>query len=249
MRNVLVSSFFGFILLYALNGYFDRKIPVAEVLPKTPAILNPIDTILGEKVLEDGTLRKDNFQSILKLKAGFLSDSSELYRVQELTKDLFLLTRKKFYQNNRSYSLFVKIKGDQIVCCQAVNDFPVRGAVYSDQRIYFIGDDYCEIISPWKPTYTVKITCVDLDFRNLWNISSITNKGYFFHSTGLELKNGQLIAGIGLQNEGSSTMCVDEFDVTLDKSGKITNSVYSGGYSCGGRNTGTDFSLNHLFSE
>lgn len=248
MKNVLVSSFFGFILLYSFDGYFDKKVPVTNLLPEIDLItLNPLDAILGEKKMDDGTFRNDNFQAILKIKASFLKDSSKLYRIQSITKDLFLLTRKAFYYNNRSYSLFVKTLGEHITFCHPVIDFPIKGVLYSNQKIYLISDDYSEIAKPWRPTYTVKISCIDSNFNELWTTSSIPNKGYFFYGTRLEFKNDQLVAGIGINSEGSSTMCVDEFDLTLSESGKITDVVYTGGYSCGGRSTSESSSMANLF--
>ncbi len=248
MKYLLVSSFFGFMLLYAFEGYFDKKNPVVQYFPKEKQIvLNPLDTILGEKKLDDGSLRKDNFRSILQIKASFLKDLSELYHIREITKDLFLLTRKKFYYDNRSYSLFVKTKGNKIVFYQAISDFMVRSAIYSDQRIFFISDDYSEIASPWRPTYTVRIICCDLKFHQVWQTASIPNKGYFFYGEKIIMKNDQLVVRIGIQNEGSSTMCVDNLDLTLTKSGKIMQSFYISGYGCGGKSASEAADLSNLF--
>lgn len=102
MKYFLVSSFFGFILLYSFDGYFDKKFPVTDFIPKGRQFtVNPIDGILGEKKMDDGSIRKDNFETILKITLSFLKDSSELYKIKELDKDLFLVTRKRFFENNR----------------------------------------------------------------------------------------------------------------------------------------------------
>lgn len=248
LKNLLVCSILGLVLLVAANESFKNEFPVTPFLPRAKQVTaNPLDAILGEKMLDDGTLRKDNFRSVLQLKASFLRDSSDLYAVWEVTKDVFVLTRKNFYFNNRKYSLFVKTRGNQIVAYHPLNDFQVRDAVYSDGKIYFIGDDYTEIASPWRPKYAVKIGCFDPDFREQWNTSSKQNRGYFFFGIDLKLQENELIARIGIQNEGSSTMCVDHFDLTLTKQGKITRSVYSGGYSCGGRNSSGTTGMSDLF--
>ena len=235
MKYLLVSSFFGFILLVSLNSYFDEKLQVTDFIPKGKLlVLSPLDVILGEKKMDDGSFRKDNFQSILQLKASYLKDSSQLYKVQPLTKDLFLLTRKKFYYNNRSYSLFVKTRGDRIVFCHPIIGFPIKGVVYSDEKIYFIGDDYSEIPNPWKPSYSVKITCVDLNFMELWKTVSDSDY-YFFFATGLSLKENVLHAQVELHGQGS-TMCTDIYDVELTNSGKVTGSKFIGTHACMGRN-------------
>jgi hypothetical protein len=237
MKNVLVSSFLGFILLYSLDGYFDKKVPVVNFFPTTDGIiLNPLDAILGEKVLDDGSVRKDNFQSVLRLKASFLKDSSELYNIQPLMKDVYVLTRKKFFDKNKKYSLFVKTQGDRIISYHAVRDFAIRGAVSSANRIYFIGDDYTGISGDWQSSYIVKITCLNLDFKDEWSTVSKLNKSYFFYGNGLKYQNDLLVAGIIIRNAGGSSMCVDYYDLFLSKKGEPIRSVFLGTDACAGKN-------------
>ncbi len=248
MKTLLVSSFFGFILLYSLNGYFDKKFPVTDFIPKGKQIvLNPLDAILGEKKMDDGTLRKDNFQSILQLKASFLKDSSELYEIRKLKKDLFLLNRKRFFENNRGYSLFVKTKGNRIVLYHVINDLAIRDAIFSENRIYFIGDDYKGITSPSQSTYAVKITCVDLNFQEEWSTDSKPNRSYFFFGEDLKLLNAELAATIEMRGSGSSTMCTSSYHLILDKTGKPESQAYLGGYGCGPGNDGIN--LLELFAK
>ena len=210
-------------------------------------MLNPLDQILGEKIMDDGTLRKDNFDSILHLKAQFLKDSSELYSLQEMTKDVFLLTRKKFFNNNKRYSLFVKTKGDRIVFYHAVKDFEIKGALYSENRIYFIGNDYTGITNDWQSTYVTKINCVDLSFKEEWSVVSKPNKSYFFFANGLRHKDNLLIAGIVIQNSGGSSMCVDYYDLFLSKKGELIHSVFLGTDACTGRNVPDLVEISTLF--
>lgn len=237
MRNLLICSFLGAALLYAiLHVPGKEKRWVAVHFPGNPGlVLNPLDAILGEKRLDDGTFRKANFDSILRIRASFLKDSSELYTVREITENVFLLTRKKFYYDNRCYSLLVKTSGDSIFAFHVISDFPVKGAVYADEKIYTISDDYDEIPSPWHATYTVKVTCYDLHFREQWVTASLPNKGYFFYGTSLERKEHNLLAGIVVQSEGSSTMCTTSYRVKLAMSGELLpeKTEYIDGYGCG----------------
>lgn len=248
MKYLLVSSFFGFILLVSLDHYSDKKLPVTDFIPKGKQIvLNPLDVILGEKKMDDGSFRKDNFESILEIKASFLKDSSQFYAVHELTKQLFLLTRKQFYDNNRGYSLFVKTNADRIVSYHVVNDFAINDAVFSDNRIYFIGNDRTGIMNSSQSTYAVKINCVDLNFKEEWSVVSIPNRSYFFFGNGLKLINRKLAATIEIRGSGSSTMCTSSYQLILDKEGKLEGQGYLGGYSCGPGQDG--ITLLKLFSK
>lgn len=238
MKNLLFCSFLGTVLLFLLNEFNKDRIFVMDFFPKGKAIvLNPLDGVLGEKKMDNGSVRKDNFQSILQLKASCLEDSSGLYVIQKMTKGVFLLNRKKFFNNNRRYSLFVKTDGNRIVSYHVVNDFVVKGAVSSENRIYFMGDDYTGITSDWQSTYAVKIKCVDLNFKEEWGLVTKPNRSYFFYANDLRQKEDMLIAGIIIRNSGGSSMCIDYFDLFLSKNGKPIHSKFLGTDACAGKNT------------
>nr|WP_294861181.1 hypothetical protein [uncultured Fluviicola sp.] len=247
MKNLLVSSFLGFMLLYLLNGYFDKNFPIVQFIPKGKQIvLNPLDGILGEKKLDDGSIRPSNFDLILKIKASFLSDSSELYEVKKLKEGLFLVARKRFFDNNRGYSLFLKTEGDRIVFYHAINDLAIISALFSENKIYFIGDDRRGITNPSQSTYAVKINCVNLNFKEEWRTISKPNRSYFFFGTGLKIVDGKLSATIEVQGAGSSTMCVSSYNLILDKTGNLESQGASGGYGCG---PGNEINLLELFEK
>lgn len=234
MKNLLFCSFLGTVLLFLLNEFNKDRIFVMDFFPKGKAIiLNPLDGVLGDKKMDNGSVRKDNFQSILQLKASCLEDSSGLYVIQKMTKDVFLLNRKKFFNNNRRYSLFVKTDGNRIVSYHAVNDLVINGAVFSENRIYFIGDDYTGITSELQSTYAVKINCMNLNFKKEWSTVSNPNRSYFFFGTGLKLINDKLIATLEIQGAGSSTICITTYDMILNKGGKPEGQKYYQGYQCG----------------
>ena len=234
MKNVLVSSFLGFILLYSFDEYFDKKIPVVDYLPKTHGIiLNPLDAILGDKKLEDGSIRRNNFDSIPKIKASYLKDSSQLYHVQELTKNTFFLKRKKFFIDNKRYALLVKTQGDRIVSYYAVNDFEINGVVSSGNKIYFVGNDYTGISNEWQSTYAVKIKCMNLNFQEEWSTVSKPNSYYFLFAKRLNLVGDMLVATFEIQESGSSSMCYTTYDLFMNKMGKPLSQVYHGDFMCG----------------
>jgi hypothetical protein len=231
MKYFLVSSFFGFILLFLTTSDVAEKL----ITPKKEVLPNPLDRILGEKIVDNVTLRKGNFDSILHIKASFLNDTSGLYTIQKLSSELFLLVRKRYFHNTRNYSLFVKTNGNKITSCYPLNDFSVKDALVSGKKIYFISDDRESMDRFWKPTYSVKITCLDLNFQGIWQLVSNADN-YFFYAMGLSLEGNELHARIELHGQGSSTMCTDIHDVQLTKSGKIMDSKFLGTHACRGRN-------------
>lgn len=236
LKNLFFCSLLGMALLVAFDGYFDKRLPLGNLLPKmTTPVLNPLDAIRGDKQSDDGSVRKANFQDLLRIRASFLEDSSGLYAVQEVTESTFLLTRKKFFHGNRHYSLFVKTRGDCIVSYRVLDDLLVRGAVYAAPFIYFITDEYEVSGNPWNrvPAYAAGITCMDMDFKNQWKTTSLAGTGYFFFGRGIAIKGNQLVATLEVQREGSSTMCTNTYQLILGKTGKPKSQRYLGGYSCG----------------
>jgi hypothetical protein len=173
MKYLLVCSFLGFLLLF----FATSDVTTELFKPEQEVFKNPLDLILGEKVLDNGTLRKDNFDSILQIKASFLSDSSEIYKIEQLNANLFLLVRKKSYFNTRNYSLFVKIKGNTIVNYYSTTDFSAnsKNTVLSGNRIYLLSNDFNSGSSNWKSSYMVRLTCFDLDFNEIWRTTFYSN--------------------------------------------------------------------------
>lgn len=232
MIKLLLTSTIATVLLFLVSHRFTTETAKPVEKPHI-SVENPIDRILGEHWYDNGTLRKDNFDSILHISATHLLDSSEHYKITELRKNLFLLKRKKFYLDNRRYSLIVETKQKQILSVHSFVDLDVKDALWVDDNLFIIQGDYTEIASPWKPAYRIKISCLDSSFRELWNISSVQNKGVFFLAYDLRLKGNELIARFGVQEEGSSTMCVSDYIVLLSKSGEIRHFQGAGGYMCG----------------
>jgi len=247
MFKFLLTSIIATTLLFLVSHRFATKTPDSPESPKKPIIENPIDHILGEHFYDNGTIRKDNFDSILNISAKHLLDSSEHYKVTELKKNLFLLKRKKFYIDNRRYSLIIETKEKRICRVHPFVDLDIRDALCIDDRLYLIQGDYTEIASHWRPGYGIKISCLDSNFTELWNISSIQNKGAFFLGYSLKLDGDQIMAGFGIQAEGSSTMCVSDYVVLLSKNGRIDSFHGAGGYSCGPTPSVPVAALNELF--
>ena len=244
MKTLLVSSFFGFMLLFLTTSDFSKEL----FTPEKEVLENPLDRILGEKLLDDGTLRKDNFDSILHIRASYLRDSSEIYKIQKLSEHVFLLIRKRCFLNTRNYSLFVKTEGDKIVSYHRIPDFGVNSALVSNKRIYFICDDNNSNSRFRKPSYYVGIACLDSNFDEMWKIFSRSDQ-YFFYAAGLTLKKEGLHAEVEVQRQGSSTMCTDFFDVQFTKSGKATSSEFIGAHSCGGRNVPELETIHTMFKD
>lgn len=229
IKFLILSSSAG-ILLFLTTFRFETE-PYEEV-PKIQ-ITNPIDRILGEHYYDNGSVRPNNFDSILCIPAKYLSDSSGHYKVTKLRSGLFLLKRKQFYYDNRQYSLIIETRQKRIVNVHPFVDLAIQDARYKNGELYLLQGDYTEIASHWRPTYSIKISCLDSNFRELWNVSSIPDKGAFFLGYSMKIVNKQLLVELGIQNEGSSTMCVSNYIMSLSQHGEILSSYGNGGYQCG----------------
>ena len=240
MQKLLLTSTIAGMLLFLVNYRFESE---SHETRKTPVIENPIDHILGEHYYDNGTIRPANFDSILHVPAKHLSNSSRYYNIIKLRPGLFLLKRKQFYIDNRPYSLIVETKNNKIVNMRPFVDLAIRDAVYESGKLYLLQGDYTVIGGHWRPTYSIKISCTDCHFRELWSVSSLPDKGAFFLGYSLSMKDKKLLAGFGIQNEGSSTMCISDYILFLSENGEILGSAMNGGYQCG---AGTNVPLKYL---
>lgn len=69
----------------------------------------------------------------------------------------------------------------------------------------------------------------------------------FFIGSNIAVQDGQLIAGFGIQREGSSTMCVSNYVLILSQKGEILNFGGGGGYLCGAGPSVEITALSELF--
>lgn len=230
MLKLILASTIATLVLITANYLIP---PVKRDFQQPQLTKNPLDRILGELWRNDGTIRKNNFDSILHIPAKHLTDSSEHYNIQQLRPNTFLLKRKKFYLDNRNYSLIVETKNKRIVAVHPFNDLVIQDAVYADNQLFILQGDYTEIASHWRPSYSIKISCLDANLQELWNVSSITHKGAFFIGNGIKLKDQQLIVDFEIQREGSSTMCVSSYVLSISKTGEVFGFTGGIGSLCG----------------
>lgn len=235
MKHLFFCSFLGFILLFVASSYFEKEfVPGKEVNTNSSQIFNnPLDQILGEKKLDDGSIRKDNFDSILKIPSKFLLDSSELYSIKRLNNNLYLLKRKKFFLNNRYYSLVVKTKSSHISAVFPFVDHAIVDGLIEKDTLYLLCGDYSEQSYPWKQDYMIQIIGYDNNLNEFWMLKTCKDKGYFFCGTGLSSENNHLLVSFDVQGVGSSTMCKTNYTVSFSKKGKFDKLIGFGGYSCG----------------
>jgi hypothetical protein len=145
---ILISTLFLVALTHFIpSSSLKTEIHAAEVRPNP--ILNPIDCIHGDKWLENNTIRTNNFDSILAIPALHLKSPSELYLIQPLPNQYFLLTRKKFFHQNRRYSLIVKVEDNRIIQLKSFVDFDIRKLVVHNNKYYVLQGDYSELDNHW----------------------------------------------------------------------------------------------------
>ena len=78
---------------------------------------NPLDLILGEKILDYKTkeIRPDNFEDFLNLKRGnFTLLKSDIYNVTAIEDSILILTQSKTYLDAQKYSVIVKLNGENV---------------------------------------------------------------------------------------------------------------------------------------
>ncbi len=229
---ILCISFTSLLLLdrFQTPQHTTKK---QQITTSSSKIINPIDYIIGDKWLDNNTLRPNNFDSILAISADHLNLPSELYTIKALSNHYYLLTRKKFFPNNRRYSLIVQVQNQRIVDVIAFGDYDIRNIATHENKHYILQGDYSELSNHWGYEYVLKISCFNQEFESLWSIQTPNKTGQYFIPNGITIENDSLKVDYGLQAGGGSTMCVMNYQTTLDLNGKYVSTIALSGYSCG----------------
>lgn len=220
MKNLIVCSFFGTALLFMLNEFNKDRLSVVDAFPKGKCIvLNPLDAVFGEKLLDDGSLRKDNFDVIRSISAKFLTDSSAVYRIQKLNRSTFLLNQRVAFRQASTYSLLVKIETDRIVSYHAITNFYVKSVVQKEEKFYLLCDDYRE------GRYQLKLICLDDSLNEKWEYSP-KSREFPFEANSLVSNADLLIASVSVI--GSCSICLTHVSLVFNEDGKLIDAKQNG---------------------
>lgn len=145
---------------------------------------SPLDTILGEKILniETGEKRNDNFKSLLNIKKHHLQIESALYNLIQLDPNHFVLSPKKNYSEARNFSILIKTDDSIVKSYFVINDFRVSDIKQDSINWILLLSDLYQANKYWKSEQQIKIIKLDSNFNQVWNFSKTSSTTVFGQS-------------------------------------------------------------------
>lgn len=154
---------------YSCNGgKINTDYPLIDTLQTSP-----LDTILGEKILnvETGEKRDDNFKSLLSLKKRQLQIESALYNIQQIDSNHFVLRQKKDYAEARNFNILIKTDDSIVKSYCVFNDFLISDIKQDSTNWILLLSDIYQTNKYWKSEQQIKIIKLDSNFQQVWHFS------------------------------------------------------------------------------
>jgi hypothetical protein len=166
---ILTGLLLACLLIYSCNR--DKK--NNESLLKENIQTSPLDTILGEKILnaETGEKRKDNFESLLNMKKQVFQIESSLYNIKQIDANHFILSQKKDYAEARNFNILIKTDDSIVKSYYVTNDFHISDIKQDSGNWILLLSDFYQTNTYWKSKQQIKIIKLDSDFNQVWIFS------------------------------------------------------------------------------
>lgn len=216
-KIVFILSAFLFIVACSEN----KKVVVEkteEIIVDTQIELSKLDTILGDKILDQATdnIRLNNFKSFKNLTEGDLLVESKLYEVTAIETDLYLLKQKKIYTEARRFSAILKVEDGIVENYYVSNDFTIKDVERTDNSLFIISDDTNNHNSYWRYKKQVKMMKLDNGFNAEWEYK-ISSDDYGIEGCTVDVSNSDSHWDINVMP--GSTMLEDIYRLELDELG------------------------------
>jgi hypothetical protein len=166
---ILTGLLLACVFLYSCNHAKNKN----ENLLKENVRISPLDTILGEKVLntETGEKRVDNFKSLLNIKKQELQFESSLYSIKKINSNHFILSQKKNYSEARNFNILIKTDDSIVKSYFVINDFQISDIKQDSTNWILLLSDFYQTNTYWKSRQQIKIIKLDSNFKQLWDFS------------------------------------------------------------------------------
>ncbi|GEM_PF-1609785 len=221
-------SFFVLSLLLLFSCSTDVKNDSKTVdSPSTIEIVNPLDTILGDKMIDvkTGNIRPNNFHMLAKIPINVFYKPSKLYNIKKIDKDIFLVQQKKSYRDARLFYLLIKIGKYFSTNYYVINDFYVIDFQKVKDDLVLLLSNLGNYNAHWKVENEIKILKLSQDFNEEWTYSA-KDKKICLDGEGMKEENGKILALVHLIT--GSHLCYDIVELEIDSYGNCVNTIERG---------------------
>jgi len=233
MKSLVFALAFFLITAYACQPETTVSNESAPVMPATASLIfNPLDSILGDKLLykQSGQIRRNNFGDLLKITLSNLEAPSQLYAVQKMDRFHYILHQKNSYSMARAFDLLLETDSLKVVRYIAFQDNRIADWKRNEKGWLLMCDDWENANYHWQKKGRMKILQLDDELREIWKY---------------EPAPVQTVCGRKISADGDKTICLvnlvlsshmvfDIIRLELDGKGKCTSAVWVGGENTSG---------------
>ncbi len=136
------------------------------------SIINPLDTILGDKAVDNKITRQDNFKCLTDLDKKWLFQKSEHYLIQQIDTNLFLLKQKKNYIDARNFSALIQTKSSKMYLYKVFNDFIITDVKKDTENWIVLLSDFDNRNDFWKSKQQISVLKLDNQLNEIWKYNA-----------------------------------------------------------------------------
>ena len=236
-----IFSAFIFIVACSENNELTQE-KAEEIIINTQIGVSKLDTILGDKILdESNNIRLNNFESFKNLTEDDLLVESKLYEVIPLGIGFYEIKQVKIYTKARLFSAILKVEDGIVVNYFVLNDFNIKDVKIVDSSLYVIADDYENKNAVWSYKGLVKMIKLSLGFNQSW-VYTITAESAL---EGLEVKYSEISTTWKVNVMPGSSMVYNYFELNLNDLGEFQSVKWIESYE--GTNAVSEVEMNEIF--
>lgn len=193
----------------------------------TLEISNPIDTIVGDKVLNPviKEIRRNNLEGLIGMNKKYLYLKSKLYEVKEIDQNYFILRQRKRYSEARNFDLLLKTDVNKVIDYIVFNDFLIKDIKRDSVYWIVLLSDFENTNSYWYSRQQIRIKKLDGDFNEIWDFEK-DSELFPFDAEGISI--GNEIYSFSLLIITGCHMCYVKSDLILSEEGKFISIRQSG---------------------
>jgi outer membrane protein assembly factor BamB len=222
MKSIVIL----FLGLFCFQSCEMKSEDIAQGTSETTHPFNPIDTILGDKVLslDPNEFRYDNFNSLVDLDEDYLNWDSDLYEIEKLNDTLFIMRQKKTYTDARTFGIILKPSNGKIESYYVLNDFEIIDVEIEPNHCLILASDFFIYSEHWKSEQQVKIIKLDDDFNEIWTFNLNVYKP--LNGRSLSINNDKFYATIDVIT--GCHMCSVQVEFEFSRDGELLSYKQTG---------------------
>lgn len=225
MRAYIKLTYYLVSIIFIYSCSPEPKVDSENITPPTSS--NPMDSILGEKVINEalGEIRKSNFSDLLQLSKDDLLNKSNLYDVSELGDDFFILNQRRFYSEARLFSVLLKVEQENVVNYKVFNDFKIMDKSISSKDLFLLLGNFGNFNKFWKTDNEVQLIRFDNDLNQLWTYT-LNSDQFPLEATKIKCLNDHVTVTINIIT--GCHICYNTFEIKIDNQGNCLSAIQIG---------------------